>query len=105
MKLFLSSLFLGAAFAEELTLDAGSLADYKQVGNSVKCLGSFDDALGQSGGPMDIASDSLEMCASVCDCKQGCVSFNWVKFTGFDGNPGFVVNGGGDTSSDQGKCK
>lgn len=105
-----SSMLLGRAVAETLhfteTIVGMHLHNYEQRGNAVECKDDADvDAdLRETGGKMDFASDSVEMCAQVCDCRQGCVSFSWVKPDGFDGAPAYVLPPGTNNVGDQGKC-
>ena len=53
---------------------------------------------------MNFLSDSLEMCAIACNCRQGCISFNWVKPDTFDGELEFVLALDTVNVGDQGKC-
>jgi hypothetical protein len=87
--------------------DGTSVAAYTQLQNEKQCLpdATADAALGETGGEMDFLSDSLEWCAKACSCRQGCVSFNWVKPDAYDGTLDYVV----DTATtpefgSQGKC-
>lgn len=100
-----SSFLLGLALADELSLDS-AIVGYEQRGSQVRCKNdaAVDSGVGATGGTMDFASDSLEMCARVCNCRQGCLSFTWVKPDGFDGKPTYVLPPGTENVGEQGKC-
>jgi len=107
-----SSMLLGRAVAENeklhftKTILGLHLHNYEQKGNAIKCKddAEIDAELRETGGRMDFDSDSVEMCARVCDCRQGCVSFTWVKPDGFNGEPEYVLAPGTNNVGDQGKC-
>lgn len=109
MKFFLAALPL-LVQAEDLlisdSLDGTALHSFTQLGGGVACLtnATADAALGKTGGEMDFLSDSLEMCAIACNCRQSCISFNWVKPDTFDGTLNFVLPLDIADVGDQGKC-
>lgn len=104
-----SALLLGAT-AEDLALGGNTTlgSGYDQLGNGVICLANAttDAALSKTGGSMDFSSDSVNMCARACDCRQGCLSFNWVKPDSMatDATKTFSLPPDTANLDDQGKC-
>lgn len=100
-----SSFLLGLALADDLSLNS-AIVGYEQRGSQVRCKNdaAVDSGVGATGGTMDFASDSLDMCSRVCNCRQGCLSFTWVKPDGFDGKLNYIVAPGTENVGEQGKC-
>jgi hypothetical protein len=107
MKIVCAVLLLGACSAAnlEITSTGGALADYTQLGGAIICKMDADVTLWETGGFLDFGSDALEMCAKSCNCRQGCISFNWIAFNDMDGDQNYVIPFGSDTDPGlQGAC-
>jgi len=110
MKFFLAALpafVVAYDLAITVSIVGTSLEGFTQLGGGVTCLNddTVDESFLPRNGHMDFLSDSLEMCAIACNCRQGCISFNWAKPNGFDGsNIKFALPVESEGFGDQGKC-